>query len=77
MIRYLRNPDLNTRQDIGADGSVAVNYDTRYEGGVFIAQGVLTNQRQQRRARREDANLAAIFRNRVVKGAIHRGPFGR
>lgn len=42
VIRYLRNPDLNIRQDISADGSVGVGFDTNADGGVYLtAQDLL------------------------------------
>lgn len=28
VIRYLRNPDVSQRQDIGADGSIGISFDT-------------------------------------------------
>lgn len=38
VIRFLRNPDSTIRQDIGADGSIGIGFDARYEGGVYIAE---------------------------------------
>lgn len=37
VIRFLRNPDVTQRQDIGADGSIGISYDTSRAGGVYIA----------------------------------------
>lgn len=36
VIRYLRNPDMTLRQDIGSDGSIGIGYDTNAEGGVYL-----------------------------------------
>lgn len=36
VIRYLRNPDVNNRQDIGADGSIGIGFDTLTPGGVYL-----------------------------------------
>lgn len=36
VIRYLRNPDVTVRQDIGADGSIGIGFDTNSEGGVYL-----------------------------------------
>lgn len=36
VIRYLRNPDVNQRQDIGADGSIGISFDTLTDGGVYL-----------------------------------------
>lgn len=44
VIRVLKNPDLVSQQNIGADGSIGIGFDTRTTGGVFIS----------------DADLAAI-----------------
>jgi hypothetical protein len=41
VIRFLKNPDLVNRQDIGADGSVGIGYDTRTSGGVYIDEADL------------------------------------
>lgn len=41
VIRFLRNPDVVIRQDIGADGSIGIGFDTQTEGGVYIADGDL------------------------------------
>lgn len=37
VIRVLKNPDLVSQQNIGADGSIGIGFDTRTTGGVFIA----------------------------------------
>jgi hypothetical protein len=37
VIRYLRNPDVTSRQDIGSDGSIGIGFDTRTDGGVYLA----------------------------------------
>jgi hypothetical protein len=36
VIRYLRNPDVNNRQDIGADGSIGIGFDTLTNGGIYF-----------------------------------------
>lgn len=36
VIRYLRNPDVTSRQDIGSDGSIGIGFDTRAEGGAYL-----------------------------------------
>jgi hypothetical protein len=36
VIRYLRNPDVNNRQDIGSDGSIGIGFDTLTNGGVYL-----------------------------------------
>lgn len=41
VIRYLRNPDVNQRQDIGADGSIGISFDTLTEGGVYLTDADL------------------------------------
>lgn len=41
VIRILRNPDVNARQDIGADGSIGISFDTRADGGLFISENDL------------------------------------
>lgn len=41
VIRYLRNPDVNQRQDIGADGSIGISFDTLTAGGVFLTDDEL------------------------------------
>ena len=38
VIRYLKNPDIVSNQQIGADGSVGIGFDTRTLGGVYIAE---------------------------------------
>lgn len=38
VIRVVRNPDVNARQDIGADGSIGISFDTRADGGLFISE---------------------------------------
>jgi len=38
VIRYLRNPDVNQRQDIGADGSIGISFDTLTPGGVYLTE---------------------------------------
>lgn len=38
VIRFLKNPDLMSNTQIGADGSVGVGYDTRTLGGVYISE---------------------------------------
>lgn len=43
VIRFLRNPDMTNRQDIGSEGSIGIGYDTAAEGGVFISRGDLTD----------------------------------
>jgi hypothetical protein len=37
VIRYLRNPDVTSRQDIGSDGSIGIGFDTRTEGGTYLS----------------------------------------
>lgn len=37
VIRYLRNPDVTVRQDIGSDGSVGIGFDTNSDGGVYLS----------------------------------------
>lgn len=41
VIRYLRNPDVNNRQDIGADGSIGIGFDTNRTGGVYLTDADL------------------------------------
>lgn len=41
VIRFLRNPDLNNRQDIGADGSIGIGFDTLSTGGVRLTDADL------------------------------------
>jgi hypothetical protein len=36
VIRFLRNPDVNNRQDIGADGGIGIGFDTLTPGGVYF-----------------------------------------
>jgi hypothetical protein len=36
VIRFLRNPDVTTNQQISSDGSVGVSYDTRADSGIYI-----------------------------------------
>ena len=36
VIRYLRNPDVTVRQDIGSDGSIGIGFDTKTEGGAYL-----------------------------------------
>lgn len=43
VIRYLINPDVNVRQDIGADGSIGIGFDTDAEGGIFISDSDLAD----------------------------------
>jgi hypothetical protein len=38
VIRFLRNPDMNVEQSIGADGSVLVRFDTSAGSGIYIDQ---------------------------------------
>jgi hypothetical protein len=38
VIRFLKNPDLVSNQQIGADGSVGIGFDTRGRGGVYISE---------------------------------------
>ncbi len=38
VIRYLRNPDVTVRQDIGADGSIGIGFDTNSDGGVNLTE---------------------------------------
>jgi hypothetical protein len=38
VIRYLRNPDVNNRQDIGADGAIGIGFDTLTPGGVYLTE---------------------------------------
>jgi hypothetical protein len=37
VIRFLKNPDLVSQQNIGADGSIGIGFDTRTVGGVYIS----------------------------------------
>lgn len=37
VIRFIRNPDQTVRQDIGADGSIGIGFDTNTAGGVYIS----------------------------------------
>jgi hypothetical protein len=41
VIRFMRNPDVNTQQQIGADGSVGVSFDTDAGSGIYIDQADL------------------------------------
>jgi len=41
VIRYLRNPDMNNRQDIGADGSIGIGFDTLNAGGLYFTEDEL------------------------------------
>ena len=36
VIAFLRNPDLNNRQDIGADGSIGIGFDMNRSGRVLL-----------------------------------------
>lgn len=37
VIRFLRNPDLVSQQQIQADGGVGIGFDTRNLGGVYLS----------------------------------------
>jgi hypothetical protein len=36
VIRFMRNPDVTVEQEIGADGSITVRYDTKAGSGIYI-----------------------------------------
>jgi hypothetical protein len=41
VIRFLRNPDVTQNQQIGADGSIGISYDTDAGSGIYIDQSDL------------------------------------
>lgn len=42
VIRFLRNPDLNDRQAITADGGITVGFDTQRPGGLALDPADIT-----------------------------------
>jgi hypothetical protein len=42
VIRFMRNPDVNVEQEIQADGSITVRFDTKAGSGIYIDENDLT-----------------------------------
>lgn len=41
VIRFMRNPDVNTQQQVGADGSIGISFDTDAGSGIYIDEADL------------------------------------
>jgi hypothetical protein len=75
VIRYLRNPDVNNRQDIGADGSIGIGFDTLTPGGLYFTAEEL-NEIDQAAAVATEVPLSPFVSRRLISSFPYRSDTG-